>query len=521
MNGATIPFERYPGLPPLFLDFLRGTARELYPDPPTADAAERRGREILGTPSRISARGFRGRRPEANRRAEELASGRAVAAVAGHQVGLFTGPLFTVTKAFDALRLGGELDRRGVPAAGVFWSLTDDHDLEEIARTTRPGPEGPEVLVLEGADRANRRPVGGLPLPERARELLEAFRADARAPDAADTLARFADRWSPGRSYGEAFAESLLDLVEPEPLLIVDPSGEEARRAAVDFFRIAVEREEAVRRALAEGAEAVERAGRTPSVPFRQGVFPFFAIEGGERRRVEDPRATLRRAEAGEAWLSPDVLTRPIFKSFLMPTAASVLGPAEIAYHAQALRLFPVFELPPPVLFPRSHLVVVGPAERRAAQALGVAPDLLLSAPPDVRASEVPGAQEVARLSEEVARRLAAVEPALTAVDPTLAGALENAARKIRHQLEQLAERTAKAAERRDAVARDRRRRLETMLRPNGTTGERVYPPLVPMLAYGWQALEEIRRAASGSLEGARIVELGAASGAGGDADGG
>ena len=108
-------------------------------------------------------------------------------------------------------------------------------------------------------------------------------------------------------------------------------------------------------------------------------------------------------------------------------------------------------------------------------------------------------------------RTCSALESRLTVLDPTLAGAVENAGRKIRHQLDQLAERVGKAAERQDTTGRSRRIRLETTLRPLGTTAERLYPPLVPLLAHGWAALDAIREGASGSLEGARIVDLGAA----------
>src|SRR5262249_48765007 len=149
---------RYPGLPPLFLDFLRGLP-DFYPDPPSIEAAISRGRELLGTRPKIGADAFRHRRPEAAAMAGELSAGRAVAVLAGHQVRLFTGPLSTVTKAFDAIRVARALKEAGVPAVPVFWALTDDHDLEEIARTARPTEEGPRILVLEGADRTSRRPV--------------------------------------------------------------------------------------------------------------------------------------------------------------------------------------------------------------------------------------------------------------------------------------------------------------------------------------------------------------------------
>ena len=58
---------------------------------------------------------------------------------------------------------------------------------------------------------------------------------------------------------------------------------------------------------------------------------------------------------------------------------------------------------------------------------------------------------------------------------------------------EQLMERIRKAAERRQDVAGGRRKRLATMLLPAGTGADRLYPPLVPLLAYGRGALAAIR----------------------------
>ena len=122
MNAPTvIPFDRYPGLSPIFARFLSGLP-DFYPDPPTIDAAAARAREILGRKASTPPSAFRFRGEAAARSAGELAAGRAVAVVAGHQVGLFTGPLFTVTKAFDAIRVAREISKRGVPAVPVFWA---------------------------------------------------------------------------------------------------------------------------------------------------------------------------------------------------------------------------------------------------------------------------------------------------------------------------------------------------------------------------------------------------------------
>lgn len=507
---SPIPLERYPGIPPLFLDFARGGSR-LYPDTPTMDAALARGRELLehrhATPLPPSAFRFRG--AAGRKAAEDLAGGRAVAVLAGHQVGLFTGPLHTLGKAFDAIAIARELTRRGMPAVPVFWALTDDHDLEEVARTARPGPDGPQRLVLEGADRSNRAPVGPRPIPDGVSAIVEAFRENARSEDAAQILEEFARRSAPGQTYGAAFMETLLDLTgDDEPLLVLDPLGDDVSEAARLLFESGRGRHTEVAEALRLAAEAVAGAGREPVVPFRPDLFPFFAIEDGVRRRVEieDLDRIAEQIGRGKARVSADVLTRPVLKSLVLPAAVSVLGPSEIAYHAQSLPLFPLFGAPVPILMPRTFLVPRGPAERRTAAALGIADDDLLD--PQAGSGESTPVPQVERIGE-VARRLDAemesLGPALEEVDPTLAGALETARRKATYQIEQLAERVRKAAEKKDEVALNRRRRLAAMVLPGGEPAERVYPPLVFLLAWGRGVRDAVRNAAG---NGGTVVVL-------------
>src|SRR5262249_9658671 len=147
----------------------------------------------------ISALRFRG--DEAAAMAEELTEGRAVAVSAGHQVGLFTGPLYEIVKAFDAIHLARAPSRRGVPAVPAFWAVTEAHYLQEVAHTARPAEDGAQELVLEGADRQNRQPVGRLPIPSGVTSVVDAFRPDAKAERAGTILEAFARRSAPGVTY--------------------------------------------------------------------------------------------------------------------------------------------------------------------------------------------------------------------------------------------------------------------------------------------------------------------------------
>ena len=233
-------------------------------------------------------------------------------------------------------------------------------------------------------------------------------------------------------------------------------------------------------------------------------------IEDGERRRAGDPPAAARKVEAGAAQPSADVLTRPALKSWLVPMAASILGPSEIAYHAESLALYPLFDLPAPVLLPRTHAILIGPGERRAAEALGVAPEDIFGGVPEPAAAPAPPeVEKLGAIGRQTEEALSTLDSGLKDLDASLTGALETTRRKVAYQIEQLVERVKKAADRRQDSTTGRHRRLETMLLPQGGGADRLYPPLVTLLAHGRPALPAIRSAARGSVEGAVIVELG------------
>src|SRR4029453_854318 len=134
--------------------------------------------------------------------------------------------------------------------------------------------------------------------------------------------------------------------------------------------------------------------------------------------------------------------------------AVSILGAAEIAYHAQSLPLFSLFDVPRPVLMPRTHVVLRGPVERRLAEYLGIPEEDLLVAATDARPPAVPEAEALADRARKAQQSLEELAPGLERIDATLLGALETAKKKVAYQFEQLAERANKAAQRRTDLGR-------------------------------------------------------------------
>src|SRR5260370_12186839 len=55
-----------------------------------------------------------------------LAKPGTVAVVTGQQVGLFSGPAYTIYKALTAVKAARDLTSRGIPAVPLFWLTTQD-----------------------------------------------------------------------------------------------------------------------------------------------------------------------------------------------------------------------------------------------------------------------------------------------------------------------------------------------------------------------------------------------------------
>src|ERR1035438_8370287 len=63
---------------------------------------------------------------------QRLAEPGTLAVVTGQQVGLFSGPCYTIYKALHAVKLASWLSANLMPAVPVFWLATEDHDFAEV-----------------------------------------------------------------------------------------------------------------------------------------------------------------------------------------------------------------------------------------------------------------------------------------------------------------------------------------------------------------------------------------------------
>ena len=504
-NLEVVPYRAlHQPLSPLFLDYLSGreavrpffgpggldlggvaagAERTLRLERPTAAVAEALARQQ-------EARGAHG----AAARARALAVPGATAIVTGQQAGLFGGPLFVLWKALGTSRVARLLEeKRGKPVVPVFWVASDDHDFAEIRSTSLIDAAG-TLRTLRYAPR--HEPVGqpawAIPLDDTIGALVDEL-GDALPPALGrdETLAAMAECYRPGVTLSEAFAHLVSRLLPG--IVVLDPADPALKRLVAPVLERELREGSPTSRLALEAGEALLAAGYHQQVPVRPGFLNLFAVVDGQRRAlglangVVEVRGTrerwaveeaLRRLQADPVPWSPGALLRPLAQDALLPTAAYVGGPAEIAYHAQIASAYGHFAVPRPALLPRPSLTLVEPPQARAlaAERLSLGdlvgdPEALVSrwareAYPDVEAA-------FAQAVEAIERELGGVEEALGAHDPTLRAATASARGRALHQVEGLHEKALRVLKKRDRGRAERLRRMRDALLPGGSLQER------------------------------------------------
>jgi bacillithiol biosynthesis cysteine-adding enzyme BshC len=507
----TLPFARIPQQSRLFLDYLADPTalRRYYPNAVRFHhelaaratevlAAHKTDRSVLcDALEEMNTRWGAG--AETRRNIARLRAPDSIAVVSGQQVGLFTGPLYTIYKALSAVKLAGCLTQRGTEAVPVFWMATEDHDWEEVQTAEFTACDGrlastdvPGALHREGA------PVGGVMLDETVgdtvQRLLDLLPTTEFLPDL-ESLLR--DAYAPGRTHGEAFARLLTALVNRHGLVLLDPLDVRLKRLAAPLYAEAARRAPEIAAAVEARSRQLEQDGYHAQVHTSPDAFPLFIhIEGARRaitRNVEG-RYQAKGTKGGETYtadeladmaareperFSPNVTLRAVVQDYLLPTIAYFGGAAEIAYFAQTGEVYRLLERPATPILHRASLTFV---ERRTGRTLEryqlQLADFFHGL--DAVIARVVEEHQGAEQAQAFARAEASIETALAELganlrrfDPTLADALAHGTQKIEHQLGGLRTRFHRAQMARDRAAHRQLERACTALYPGKTLQER------------------------------------------------
>ena len=424
---------------------------------------------------------------EASRRnASRLRDG-ALAVVTGQQPGLLGGPLLSLLKAATTVRAAADLEQAtGRAVVPVFWIEGDDHDLHEINRATVAGDQG-DLVRVEVAGLGAGGSVGSMPLGDGAAAVLaELERAFGGASNGTETLALVRRVLGPGATFTSAFAGILLDLLGARGLVVCDGAMAAVKQASLPLVEQALRRADEAMQALAHGEAAVAAAGFAVQAPLAAGTMPLFVTEAASRRRLgrreRDDGLELLKRDPGA--LSPGVHLRPLVQDFVLPTIATVLGPAEASYQAQLGGLYELLAVPRPAALPRACMTLIEPRVRRMLDTYGLGFGDVRGDAPGLarRLATARSPVDLVRLGSEATDSVSATFDKLAAelsrLDASLARSAEGHRGKAISAVDGLMRKAESAARRADEVARRHAVTLGAALAPAGELQERVLSPL-------------------------------------------
>jgi len=525
MESSCVRYDDLPHVSRLFLDYLYHFERlsSFYSHPPLEEASFQESAATLDFPDQkrevlVRALGVHNR---GNPALDSLARAGTVAVVTGQQVGLFSGPAYTIYKALTAVRLARRLSERGIPAVPVFWLATEDHDFAEVGHCWVFDNSHSPVRLDAGGDGDGTQPAGCVSITASPVEPLRA--ALAGFPHGEEVAAMAGDAYQEGATFGEAFRKLLQSLLPDLGLLYLDPMLPEIRALTAPLIRTALEAAPDLSEALLVRTRELERLGYHGQVHVAPDTSLVFALEGGRRLALKrngreylgggrrfSTRELMDRAET----LSPNALLRPVVQDSILPTVAYVGGPAELAYLAQAQAIYQVLLGRMPVAVSRAGFTLLDgrSAKLMRRYQLGL-PDFYHGLEPlreRMAHAITPPAllHQIEQTKAAVSAALDPLEHALGAFDVTLREAFQKSRSKIEYQIAKTARKAARQALVRDQRAAADAAYLYGLIYPGKQLQERVYSILPFLARHGLELVPALYENVSLECPGHRLMMI-------------
>lgn len=279
----------------------------------------------------------------------------------GHQLNLFTGPLYFIFKIVTAINLAKELktnfpNKNFVP---VYWMATEDHDFAEINHTYISGKK--ISWNMEAAGATGRLPLNGI---EKA---LNEYKGILGISAHAEHLGKLiSSAYTGNKNLADASRQLVNALFEEYGLVILDADDKRLKKQFSAIMADDIIQQNSFRN-ISETNKKLSETGIEAQVNPREINF-FYLLDGLRERIVfEDERYKILNSEISfskESLLqeindyperfSPNVVMRPVYEEVILPNLAYIGGGAEIIYWLQLKQNFDHYAVDFPILLLRN-----------------------------------------------------------------------------------------------------------------------------------------------------------------------
>ena len=393
----------------------------------------------------------------------------------GHQLNIFTGPLYILYKLITTIKLARKLkatypDHNFVP---VYWMATEDHDFAEINHFTMFGQAYAWQTEQRGAvGRMNPQELKTLfgQIPEKLTLFEKAYLGY-------DTLA-------------DAVRYYMNELWGAEGLICLDADDTALKQVFAPVMRDELLHQQSGE-LVQRQTEALEKLSYKTIIAPRD--INLFYLDDQLRERIERQEdgvytvlhtklkftkdEILKLLDEHPERFSPNVVLRPLYQETILPNLAYIGGPSEVPYWLQLKRVFDQFQVTFPILMPRNFAMYVPAVSAKRINKLGLTPEELFQDTLTLKRAFVEHhARHTLKFDNEnkqVNKALDAIMHKAQMVDPTLERAVLAETKRFANAVARLEKKMRHAEERNQETGVRQLLAVKNELFPNESLQER------------------------------------------------
>jgi bacillithiol biosynthesis cysteine-adding enzyme BshC len=400
----------------------------------------------------------------------------------GHQLNLFTGPLYFVYKIISAINLARQLkatypENDFVP---VYWMATEDHDFEEINYFNFKGKKF-------RWNRDSAGPVGRLNT-KGLDDFLAVFSQELGPGANAESIKKlFSDAYLKHDNLANATRFLANELFAAYGLVIIDADDANLKRQFIPYMK-----EDLLKNTSHQKVSQTIGQMKQYDIQVNPREINLFYMDDGLRERIvfENGQFAINNTQSRftenellelldkyPERFSPNVIMRPLYQEVILPNLCYIGGGGEIAYWLELKSFFNAADVAFPMLLLRNSVLLATEKQSKKADKLGLNWKDLFLKPGELANAQIRKHSDFeldfSTQKDFLRQQFDKLYEIANKTDKSFSGAVKAQEAKQIKGLENLEKRLLKAEKRKHAELLERMIDLQLELFPNGGLQER------------------------------------------------
>ena len=307
----------------------------------------------------------------------------------GHQLNLFSGPLYFLYKIISTINLTKELKAK-YPSENfvpIYWMATEDHDFDEINYFNFKGRKFRWNKESTG-------PVGRLST-EGLADFFEVYQHELGSGKNAETIKNlFRESYLNHSNLADATRFLANELFGEYGLVIIDADNPDLKRTFIPYIKEELTQQTSHKKVL----ETIEKLNNY-TIQVNPREINLFYMEDDLRERIIlengiykvnntniefSETEILALLENHPEKFSPNVIMRPLYQEVILPNLCYIGGGGEIAYWLELKSFFDAVNITFPILLLRNSVLLATEKRAKKADKLGLSWSNLFSKQDDL-----------------------------------------------------------------------------------------------------------------------------------------